>query len=109
GAVTLSGVHGENLDIDTGSGRVEGSTVDVRTLKIDVGSGGLRFDGIRAARVSVDAGSGGTELGFTAPVEDLGVDAGSGGVTLKLPAAQGGDVDLETGSGRIDSDFAVQA
>ena len=108
GGVTLNGVHGENLDVDTGSGSVRGGDVDVRSLKIDVGSGGLQLDRIRASRVAVDAGSGATELGFLAAVDDLSVDAGSGGVTLHLPAAQGGDVDIETGSGGIDSDFAVQ-
>ncbi|HTE45726.1 MAG TPA: hypothetical protein VK636_10815, partial [Gemmatimonadaceae bacterium] len=33
---------------------------------------------------------------------------GSGGVTLRLPASQGGDVNIETGSGGIESDLAVQ-
>jgi hypothetical protein len=58
--------------------------------------------------VTVDAGSGRTELGFLQPVEDLAIDAGSGGVTVRLPAAQGADIDIETGSGGIDSDFTVQ-
>lgn len=108
GGVTIEGVHGETLDVDTGSGSVRGRDIDTKMLKIDVGSGGLSLDAVKAPRVTVDAGSGHTELGFLQPVEDLAVDAGSGGVTLHLPATQGAEVDIETGSGGIDTDFPVQ-
>jgi hypothetical protein len=108
GSVTIDGVKGETLDVDTGSGSVRGHDIASRMLKIDVGSGGLSLDRVISPRVTVDAGSGHTELGFLQPVEDLAIDAGSGGVTLRLPAAQTADVDIETGSGGIDSDFAVQ-
>jgi hypothetical protein len=63
---------------------------------------------VNAPHVSVDAGSGATDLEFLGLVDQLSVDAGSGPVTLRLPAAQGADVDIETGSGGIESDFAVQ-
>jgi hypothetical protein len=108
GSVPIDGVHGETLDVDTGSGSVRGGGIDTKMLKVDVGSGGLSLDHISTPRVTVDAGSGRTDLGFIRPVEDLAVDAGSGGVTIRLPATQGADVDIETGSGGIDSDFAVQ-
>lgn len=108
GGVTLTGVHGESLDIDTGSGAVTGSDVDVRTLNVDVGSGGIRLGHVKAPRVSVDAGSGGTDLEFLSPLDQLTIDAGSGGVTIRVPAAQGADVDIETGSGGIDSDFPIE-
>ena len=108
GQVALTSVHGESLDIDTGSGAVTGSDVDVRTLNIDVGSGGVRLGHVKAPRASVDAGSGGTDLEFLSPLDQLTVDAGSGGVTIRVPAAQGADVDIETGSGGIDSDFPIQ-
>lgn len=108
GEVTIDGVHGETLDIDTGSGTVRGHGIDSRMLKVDVGSGGIVLDRVASTRVAVDAGSGRTDLSFTQPIEDLSVDAGSGGVTVRLPAAQGAEVDIETGSGGIDSDFAVQ-
>jgi lia operon protein LiaG len=108
GGVTIDGVHGETLDVDTGSGSVRGHDVDTKILKLDVGSGGLSLDRVNAPRVTVDAGSGRTDLAFLQPVEELAVDAGSGGVTVRLPAAQGADVDIETGSGGIDSEFPVQ-
>ncbi len=107
GGVTVNGVRGESLLMDTGSGSIRGGDVDVRTLKMDVGSGGMRLDRVKAPRVTVDAGSGGIELGFLATVEDLHAEAGSGGVTIRLPATQSGELDLETGSGAIDTDFPV--
>lgn len=108
GGVTLTGIHGDALGVDAGSGSVHGADVDVKTLKVDVGSGGLRLDRVKAPRVSVDAGSGSTVLELLSPVDHLDVDSGSGGVTIRLPASQGADVDIETGSGGIDSDFSVQ-
>jgi len=108
GGVTLTGMKGETLGIDAGSGSVRGSDIDVRMLKADVGSGGVRLDRVKATRAAVDAGSGTTELEFLTVLDELTVDAGSGGVTVRLPAGQTGDVDVETGSGGIESDFAVQ-
>ncbi|HEY4307113.1 MAG TPA: DUF4097 family beta strand repeat-containing protein [Gemmatimonadaceae bacterium] len=107
GEVKVSGVRGDNLSIDTGSGSITGSDVDVQTLKLDVGSGGLQLSRVKASRVSADAGSGGVELGFLAPITDLKADAGSGGITIRLPSAQNADVDIETGSGGINTDFSI--
>jgi hypothetical protein len=108
GGVTVTGVRGDDLRLDTGSGSVRGGDIDVRSLKADVGSGGLQLTHVKSERVSADVGSGGLELDLTALVSDLTVDAGSGGVTIRLPAAQGAELDIETGSGGIVSDFAIQ-
>jgi lia operon protein LiaG len=108
GSVTISGVHGESLRMDTGSGSISGGDIDVGELKADVGSGGVRLGRVRAPRVSVDAGSGGTELELLSAIENLKVEAGSGGVTVRLPSSTNAEVDVETGSGGIDTDFAVQ-
>lgn len=107
GGVTVNGVRGESLLMDTGSGSIRGSEIDVKTLKMDVGSGGLRMDRITASRVAADAGSGSVDLSFIAPVTDLSAESGSGGVTVRLPASQTGEVDIETGSGGIDTDFSI--
>ena len=106
--MTVNGVHGGELGIDAGSGSVHGSDIDVKTLKVDVGSGGLRLDRVKSPRVDVDAGSGRTSLELLSVVDHLSIESGSGGVDVRLPSAQGADLDIETGSGGIDSDFAVQ-
>jgi DUF4097 and DUF4098 domain-containing protein YvlB len=108
GAVTVDGIRGNDLSMDSGSGATTVNNVDVKTLKADVGSGGLRLGRVRASVVRVDVGSGGVDIDMVSNVEELIVDGGSGGVTVRLPATQGADVDIETGSGGIESDFAVQ-
>lgn len=107
GGLTLSGVKGGRLTLDAGSGGVRVSDVDVGDLKVDAGSGGVRLAGIRSPRVSIDAGSGSTELELLAAVEKLDVDGGSGGITVRLPAETSASVEIETGSGGIDSDFPL--
>lgn len=108
GGVTITGVRGGTLKMDTGSGSIRGGDIDVSDLKADVGSGGVHLERVRASRVNVDAGSGGTELELLTPIDDMKVEAGSGGVTVRLPANLNATVDLETGSGGIDTDFSVQ-
>jgi lia operon protein LiaG len=108
GGVTISGVKGGSLRMDTGSGSIRGGDIDVSELKADVGSGGVHLERVRASQVDVDAGSGGTELELLSSIDQLKVDAGSGGVTVRLPASLSANVDLETGSGGIDTDFSVQ-
>ena len=108
GGVTITGVRGGDLKMDTGSGSIRGGDIDVSDLKADVGSGGVHLERVRASRVNVDAGSGGTELELLTPIDDMKVEAGSGGVTVRLPANLNATVDLETGSGGIDTDFSVQ-
>lgn len=108
GSVSINGIRGESLRMDTGSGSIRGGDIEVGELTADVGSGGVRLARVKAARVSIDAGSGGTEIELLANVEQLKVDAGSGGVTVRLPATIGAEIDVETGSGAIDTDFAVQ-
>lgn len=108
GSVTIANVRGESLRMDTGSGSIQGGDIEVSDLKADVGSGGVKLERVRAPRVDVDAGSGGTELELLSNIEQLKIDAGSGGVTVHLPASLNADVDIETGSGGIDTDFAVR-
>ena len=108
GGVTITGVKGGSLKMDTGSGSIRGGDIDVSDLKADVGSGGVHLERVRASRVNVDAGSGGTELELLSSIEQMKVEAGSGGVTIRLPANLSATVDLETGSGGIDTDFSVQ-
>lgn len=108
GSVTVDGVRGNDLSMDSGSGSMTVNNVDVKTLKADIGSGGMRLGRVRASVVRVDVGSGGVDIDMMSTVEELVVDGGSGGVTVRLPATQSADVDIETGSGGIESDFAVQ-
>jgi lia operon protein LiaG len=108
GSVTVSDVRGDELRMDTGSGSITARNVDVRSVSADVGSGGVRLSGVKASRVSLDTGSGSTDVELLTDVENVNVDAGSGPVSLRLPANAGAEVEIETGSGGIETDFPIQ-
>jgi len=108
GSVSVRDVQGDQVSIDTGSGGVTGGGLTARSVSVDTGSGSIDLDGVSAPEVSMDTGSGSVELVLLRDVEALEVDTGSGSVTIRAPADLGGMVDLSTGSGGIDMDFAVQ-
>jgi hypothetical protein len=108
GGVIANDVNGKRLRISTGSGGVTGSGLASEDLNISAGSGSIRVDDVRAPRARLSAGSGGIRLEFASPVKTLDVDAGSGGVTVALAGAVNAEVDMQTGSGGIESDFPVQ-
>ncbi len=107
GGVTLDRISGTVLRIESGSGGIQGSDIDVREFVADVGSGGLRLARMKAPRVTVETGSGGTTLELLSDVESLHIETGSGGVTVRAPATLGAEVDIETGSGGFQTDFEI--
>ncbi len=109
GGVTMNDVSSERCIVDTGSGGVSGAGVSCGSLKVDVGSGGVRLDRVRTSDVNVDAGSGTVTLGLTSKPRTVEIETGSGGVVLGLPESMGAELDIDTGSGGISSDFAVKA
>jgi DUF4097 and DUF4098 domain-containing protein YvlB len=108
GGVTANDVNGKRLRIATGSGGVTGSRLTSEDLDVSVGSGSIRVDDTRAPRTRLSAGSGGIRMEFASPVKALDVEAGSGGVTVAIAGTVNAEVDVQTGSGGIESDFPVQ-
>ncbi|MBI1808324.1 MAG: DUF4097 family beta strand repeat protein, partial [Gemmatimonadetes bacterium] len=107
GGIEFEQIAGTTCKLETGSGGVTGSRIACDDLSIDVGSGSVKVADAKAANVKVDAGSGGIALGLLTAPHALTVDAGSGGVTVTLPSNTGADVEIETGSGGIESDFPL--
>ena len=107
GGIDVDQVAGGSCKFDTGSGGLTGGRVACDDVTIDVGSGSVRLADVKSARIKADAGSGGITLALLLAPHALNVDAGSGGVTVTLPASTGADVDIETGSGGIESDFPL--
>lgn len=108
GGAQIANVKGTVLEVSSGSGGVTARDIDVQELSAESGSGGARFTAVRARDVEVETGSGGTEIELLNDPGDVSVETGSGGVTLRLPANIGAELDVETGSGSIDSDFEVR-
>ena len=107
GDVGVRDVSGPELNVDTGSGDVGGAGVTVSELNVDTGSGDVGLSGVEASEVSVDTGSGDVGLAFRASPSEVSVDTGSGDVTLKMPSAWAADIELNTASGDIESEFEM--
>ena len=107
GVVSVSGVRGEKISIDTGSGDVTASDVRSNELSIETGSGDIEVTGLVAPQVSLETGSGSVTADVQGEVWNVNVQTGSGDVTLKLPQNLGAEVDIETSSGDIETDFSV--
>lgn len=108
GDVTLANVKGSMVDLDTGSGEVNGTAIAADALKVDTGSGGVELTGLVAQRAEIDVGSGDVDLTWNTDPGDINIDSGSGNVRLTLPATAGGEVEIETSSGDIDSGFEIR-
>ncbi len=107
GSVSATDVNGRRLRIETGSGGLSGSGLTSEDLSVTAGSGSIRLDDVRSPRARMECGSGGIRVAFASPVKTLDASSGSGGITVSLPGGVNAEVDISTGSGGIDSDFAV--
>ena len=107
GAVSVSDVRGEQVSIETGSGEV--TTRDVRTsqLSVETGSGDIRASSLIAGQVQLETGSGTVTADVSGEVWNVSVETGSGDITLRVPPTLGAEVDIETSSGEIETDFEV--
>jgi DUF4097 and DUF4098 domain-containing protein YvlB len=95
---------GTRLDAHTGAGNVD---IDGITGGIDAhsGAGNLEVRGV-AGTARLDTGAG--NIGYQgAPQGDCRFETGAGNITLSMPADVNVQVDLQTGMGNIDVDFAV--
>jgi hypothetical protein len=92
------------LDASTGAGNVQ---VDGITGQIDVHSGAGNLD-VRGSAGTARLDTGAGNVGYQGtPQGDCRFESGAGNITLALPADPNVQVDLNTGTGNIDVDFAV--
>ncbi len=108
GDVEVSHVRGQSLTIDTGSGNVTGSDLESAELNIDTGSGEIRVAGVAAPELALETGSGGITAELQRDITSLHVETGSGDIAIHAPATLGAEVQIETSSGDIETDFAMQ-
>ena len=108
GSVGLTGLRCGQLKVDTGSGSVTGRDVEAEDLLADTGSGRVELDDVRSGRIGVDTGSGSVQVALLDAPKSLLVDTGSGSVTILGPADLDAEVEIETGSGGIETDYSMK-
>jgi lia operon protein LiaG len=107
GDVEVTRFQGDRLALDTGSGDVAASGVNARRLGIETGSGDVRLSDLEVPDAVVETGSGKVTVDLKADVESLRIATGSGDVAVSAPPSLGAAVNIETGSGEIDSEFPL--
>ncbi|HWN20212.1 MAG TPA: DUF4097 family beta strand repeat-containing protein, partial [Gemmatimonadales bacterium] len=107
GGVTVSDARGESISIETGSGDVTATNLNSSQLSIDTGSGNIQVTSLTAPQVSLETGSGSVTADLNGEIWNVKVETGSGDVTLKVPPTLAAEVDIETSSGDIETDFEV--
>jgi lia operon protein LiaG len=108
GSVEVSRVRGRSLSIDTGSGDVTGSDLEAADLSVDTGSGSIRLAGVMSPALSLETGSGSVTAELRRDIASLHVETGSGDIAIRAPASLGAEVEIETSSGDIETDFPLQ-
>jgi len=108
GSVEVSRYKGTSLTIDTGSGDVTGTELTGDDLAIETGSGEIRLSAVTAPRVSLETGSGGITAELRRDISSLSAETGSGDIAIRAPASLGAEIEIETSSGDIETDFPLQ-
>ncbi|HEY9507809.1 MAG TPA: DUF4097 family beta strand repeat-containing protein [Gemmatimonadales bacterium] len=108
GPVEVTGFRGDELSVDTGSGEVSGSQLSARSIHIETGSGDIELTGVTCPEVALETGSGNIATDVRGPVRDLALETGSGDISVQAPATLAGEVEIETASGEIETDFPIQ-
>ena len=92
------------MEVDTASGACQFDNCTVDTLDIDTASGDVRFTG-RLNRLDCDSASAGVYAELDNVPSEIDMDTASGSVELVLPKDAGFAVNMDTMSGKFDSDF----
>ena len=108
GGVEVSRFRGSDLTVDTGSGQVTAADIQAQDLAIETGSGDIRISAATAPAVRLETGSGSVTADLGGELSVLAVETGSGDIAVTAPASLGAQVEIETSSGDIESDFALQ-
>jgi lia operon protein LiaG len=108
GPVEVSGFRGGELSIDTGSGGVTGSGLQASGIQIDTGSGDIQLTAVTSPVLTLETGSGSVGADLHGPLRDLAVETGSGDISVRAPASLAAEVEIETASGGIETDFELQ-
>ena len=107
GDVETTKSNGRSVSIETGSGDVVASQLQATEVAVRTGSGAIRASGVKAPQVGLETGSGGVTVELQGTVDRLDIHTGSGDIAITAPASLGAQVDMQTASGDLDSDFPL--
>jgi lia operon protein LiaG len=107
GDVQATESKGRSLSIETGSGDVSATGLQATEIAVRTGSGQIKATGVKAPQVGLETGSGGVTVELQGELNRLDIRTGSGDIAITAPATLGAQVDVETASGEIDSDFPL--
>lgn len=96
------------VEVDTASGTCQFDHCTVDTLNVDTASGDVYFEG-SLNRLDCDSASAGVEAVLDNVPYEIDMDSASGSVELVLPKDAGFVVNMDTMSGKFDSDFPYSA
>ena len=96
------------VEVDTASGTCQFDHCTVDTLNVDTASGDVYFEG-SLNRLDCDSASAGVEAVLDNVPNEIDMDSASGSVELVLPKDAGFVVNMDTMSGKFDSDFPYSA
>jgi lia operon protein LiaG len=107
GSTTVIGFRGSRVSIDASSGSITARDVRAERFSADVSSGSVTVEGLSADDLLIDTSSGSVRVDLLKVPRRSEIDTSSGGVTVSLPGDAGVELDIDTGSGGISTDFAV--
>jgi DUF4097 and DUF4098 domain-containing protein YvlB len=107
GSVSVSSARGETISVESGSGDVHASDIRSNELSVETGSGDIEVTKLIAPQVKLNTGSGSVVADLQGELWNVNVETGSGDVSLKLPPSVGANVDIQSSSGDIETDFSV--
>jgi hypothetical protein len=108
GPVEVSRFQGRELTVETGSGNISGTEIKAERVALETGSGDIELAAAAAPALTLQTGSGTVRADLRSEVQSLSVETGSGDVAVTAPATLDAEVEIETSSGDIESDFPLQ-
>lgn len=107
GAIQTELIGCETVEIDTASGNAELVLSECGDVDISSASGKIEASLTDCGSVELDSASGAVGLKVTGELRSLSVDTASGDVTLTLPETLGFTAEVDTASGKFESELPV--
>lgn len=107
GAVEAALSGCKDTKIVTASGKVKTSLTDCETVSLETASGDIGAVLTGCGTAEIDTASGKQTITVTDSLRELSVDSASGDVTLTLPESLGFTAEVDTASGKFESELPV--